>query len=93
MMAFEFVWSILPAAIGGLAADVLIARLRPSLERPAALRLVAAGIPLALWTAYYATIGLTAPMVWPPELWSGTVVWTALTGLGLAQLMLPTSQP
>ncbi|MGH8910573.1 MAG: hypothetical protein ACRD0K_29775 [Egibacteraceae bacterium] len=91
---FRYAWAIIPAAVGGLGGDLLIHRLRPSPQRPGAFRLVGLAVPAVLWSAYYLTIALVeGPMVWPPELWSGTIFMTALTGLTLAQLMLPVAAP
>ncbi|MGH8929872.1 MAG: hypothetical protein ACRDZO_04340 [Egibacteraceae bacterium] len=89
LVAFEMAWSIVPAVVAGLAADLLIRRVRPSTERPAAYRAVAVLVPAILWSVYYLTLGLRDPIVWVPELWSGTIIYAALTGLVLAQMMLP----
>jgi hypothetical protein len=93
LMAFETAWSIVPAAVGGLAADLLIHRLRPAPEHPAAYRMVAAAVPAILWSAYYVAMGFVAPIAWVPELWSGTIVFASFSGFALAQLMLPTTRP
>lgn len=93
LIDFEMVWSIPPATVAGLIADLLIRRLRPAPERPTAYRLVATLTPAVLWSGYYLALGLGDPIVWVPELWSGTIFFSALTGLVLAQLMLPVARP
>jgi len=80
---------VLAAAIGGVAGDALIGLLRPSRERPVAFRLVATAVPVALWGAYFGITAASYGLAWPPELWSGAVVLTALSGLGLSLLVLP----
>jgi hypothetical protein len=94
LYAFIYAWAVIPAVAGGIGADLLIRRLRPSPGRPGTFRLVGFAVPIMFWSAYYLTLGLTvAPMAWSPELWSGTIFVTALTGLTLAQLMLPITTP
>jgi hypothetical protein len=77
------------AAVGGLLADVAAAALKPSADRPNALRAFAALAPLALWGTYTATLAVTDGIVWAPELWAGAIMWTGLVGLGLSLLILP----
>ncbi len=86
---FESGELILAAAFGGIAGDALIAALKPSVTRPAAVRVVATATPAALWLAYFAVTALVSDLAWPPELWAGAVVLTALTGLGLGLLVAP----
>ena len=86
--AFMYAETIVPAVVGGLLADVALRTLRPTPERPHAFRAVAALAPLALWSAYYLTLDLVAGLVWPREITSGLVVYNALAGVALAQLVL-----
>lgn len=84
---------ILAAAAGGVAADTLVALLRPSLQRPAALRVVATAIPAALWLSYFAVTALFSGLAWPTELWTGAVALTALSGLGVGLLVTAAVPP
>ncbi len=89
---FEAGELILAAGAGGVMADVLIAVLRPSADRPAAFRTVAAATPAVLWLAYFAVTAASTGLAWPPELWAGVVVLSAFTGLGLSLLVSPGSE-
>jgi hypothetical protein len=80
---------ILAAPIGGLLADLLISRLRPSAARPVALWTVAAVVPAALWAPYFAVVAGWYGLAWPAELWSGSVVLSSLAGLALGLLATP----
>jgi len=80
---------ILAAPIGGLLADLLISRLRPSTARPVALWTVAAAVPVALWVPYFAVVAGWYGLAWPAELWSGSVVLSSLAGLALGLLAAP----
>ncbi|HEU4867723.1 MAG TPA: hypothetical protein VFV09_08350 [Actinomycetota bacterium] len=77
------------AVAGGLLADVAAAALKPATDKPNALRAFAAFAPVALWGTYTATLAMTDGIVWAPELWAGSIMWTGLVGLGLSLLILP----
>ena len=77
------------AVAGGLLADAAAAALKPSTDRPSALRAFAALAPVAAWGTYTATLAVTDGIVWAPELWAGAITWTGLVGLGLSLLILP----
>ena len=87
LVAFETAAAAVPAALaGGFTADVLVRRLRPGPDRPGALALVAAAVPAVLWGAWFALLELRWGLVWSVELWSGAILFAALTGLVLVQL-------
>jgi hypothetical protein len=81
--------SVVAAIVGGLTGDVLIGWLRPSPSRVGAYRLVATTVPAALWATHFAVLEVRFGLAWVPELWSGTVVLAALSGLALSLLMAP----
>lgn len=81
---------LLVAGVGG---DLLVRALRPSPDRPAAFRAMAVALPVLLWSLHFAALSLSAPVVWAPEFWTGLVVYAGLTGLVLAQLLLPGPTP
>jgi hypothetical protein len=86
---FDLWSSIVASALGGLAADVMIQRLRPSPQRPFALRSIATAVPIVLWTAYFVLIRLIDDLEWPLDLWIGTVITCAVTTLFLSFLAVP----
>ena len=86
--------ALVPAMLaGGLASDLLIARLRPEPDRPGAFRAVATLAPLLLWGAWMAAYALAYGIAWPPELWAGVLGMASLSGLGLSVLVLPPAIP
>jgi hypothetical protein len=94
LVAYETALVAVPAAlVGGLVADALVRRLRPGLERPNALRVVASFVPVALWGAWFVALELRWGLRWSPELWSGTILFAALSGLLLAQLVVGPAPP
>jgi hypothetical protein len=68
---------------------VLIGRLLPSPSRPVAERLVAAIVPVVLWTTYFLLLDIQFGVTWVTELWAGTIVLAALSGFALSLLMTP----
>jgi hypothetical protein len=86
--------ALVPAMLaGGLAADLLVARLRPGPDRPAAFRAAGVLVPLLLWGAWMAVYALAYGIAWPPELWGGVLGMACLGGLGLSVLVLPPAVP
>src|SRR5215208_4191933 len=86
--------ALVPAMLaGGLAADLLMARLRPGPDRPGAFRSVAVLVPLLLWGAWMAVYAVAYGIAWPPELWAGVLGMACLSGLGLSVLVLPPAVP
>jgi hypothetical protein len=86
--------ALVPAMLaGGLATDLLMARLRPGPDRPWAFRAVAALAPLLLWGAWMVVYALAYGIAWPPELWAGVLGMASLSGLGLSVLALPPEVP
>ncbi|HEX8134428.1 MAG TPA: hypothetical protein VF880_13515, partial [Actinomycetes bacterium] len=81
------------AVLGGAAADVAIALLRPTPQRPWATRTVAAVAPAVYWTAHFALLRVGYGVTWVLEIWLGSVVWASLSGFTLALLMQPAAVP
>jgi hypothetical protein len=77
--AFDQLALVVPVAAGGALADALVARRYPA-------RLVAAAVPSAMWSGWFAVYHSVWGLAWEAELTSGTVVLAALTGYGLALL-------
>jgi hypothetical protein len=82
-------WQVVAVMAAGLASDLLLRVLRPGPERPAAFWAVGFVVPLVVWSAWFAATAWAEGIDWSVELWSGTLVWTAMLGLALALLMIP----
>ena len=70
--------------LAGVATDLVAGR---AWTRPRD-RLLAIGVtlPLVLWSAYWASVGLAWSIGWVPELWTGQIVFATLVGAGAAGL-------
>jgi hypothetical protein len=77
------------AILAGAVVDTLIYFLKPSLERTLELRVFAALAPIAIWGLHFLAVQLSAGLGISPELWTGMLTMTALSGLGLSVLMTP----
>jgi hypothetical protein len=87
-------YRVLPAALAaGLASDLLIAWLRPAVERPAALRLFAFAAPAIFYALYMLTLFLTQGIQWTVHLWAGAIVLAGVTGYLLSFLVAPPAEP
>jgi len=81
------------AALGGVAADLLAARLRPSAARPARLRLFAAIVPAILYTLYVLVLAIDVGIWWRVHLWMGAITLAAITGWLVSYLVAPPQLP
>ena len=81
------------AVLGGAAADVVVALLRPSPQRRWAARAVAVTAPAVYWTSHFALLQVGYGVGPELELWLGSVVWACLSGLALAVAMWPPAVP
>jgi hypothetical protein len=79
----------LTPVVAALVADLLLRWLNVSANRPATVYLFGGLVPIVLWSLNMAAIWVTAGMGWTPELWSGTIILTALIGVGLSLVAAP----
>ena len=80
---------LLTALVGGLVADVLLWRMRPSGARIRELRVFAAAVPLAVFWLYFGLIALIIGTWYTPHALAGMGVLGALTGLLVSYLIFP----
>lgn len=83
---FAFPAVLLVALVAGVAADLIFGALRPSPEAPRRSWLAFALAPLPLWAFWFLAVEIVEGVAWAPELWSGAIVMTGLTGFALALL-------
>lgn len=86
---FRFSEAVPVALVTGLVADILIRVLRPSPARASAFRLVAAIVPVVLWSLYFVATEIRWDLAVSPELWVGGIFFTGVAGLGLSLAMVP----
>jgi hypothetical protein len=86
-------FGVLASAVSGLFADAFIARFDPSAIQVLELRWLSALLPLVIWGSHYTVRQLTGGLPLEPEIWSGVIVMTALTGLVLSVLVVPPRIP
>ncbi len=77
------------AVVTGLMADVLYRRLKPSVVRPAALRLFAFAVPVAFYALYFATLALTSGVWWTIHRWVGAIVMAGVAGWLISYAFVP----
>lgn len=83
-------YNLIPAAaLGGLGADVLYWRLKPSTERPGTLRLFAFAAPAFFYLCYFLNLQIIRGIQWTIHLWLGSVFMAGIAGLLLSFLMVP----
>jgi hypothetical protein len=99
LMRFDFAsdyWLIIvAAAIGGLFADVIAARWKPSLEHVAALRLFAFVVPFVYFLLVFGALNLSTArgLWWEIHMWLGLPIMAGAIGVGLSFLVAPPVVP
>jgi hypothetical protein len=83
----------LTPVVAGLVADAFVRWKNVSIERPGTVYAFGALVPLVLWSANMAALWATQGMAWTPELWSGTIILTALVGVGISLVAAPPRTP
>ena len=91
--SFDTGSTFLAGVVGGLAADVLVRCLRPSPQRPGAVRLFAFATPVGLWLSFFALLGLEFGVGWSVELWAGATVMAGLAAVGASFITAPPPLP
>lgn len=76
------------AVVVGLAAEILVHRLRPRGDRPWTLRLVAFAVPTSLYLAYFGILQVKEGIDWSVHLWAGSAVMAGVVGLLLSFLVV-----
>lgn len=84
---------IIVAVLAGLFADALYLWLKPSVTRPADLRLFAFAVPVVLYLLYFLVLKLTSGVNWTIHLWLGTTFVAGIAGLLLSFLLVPPEVP
>jgi hypothetical protein len=86
----QIILTFIGVALGtGAVGEILLATLRPSAERPVALRAVAALVPMVFWSLYFAAVFLLRGLGWSFTFVSGAIVLCGVVGLLLSYVAIP----
>jgi hypothetical protein len=86
------IWTLV-ALVAGLLAEALYATLRPSPERPIALRIFCFSVPALLYGLYFLGIYLTSGQIsWSVHLTAGTAALAGVVGLLLSIVLIPSER-
>ena len=77
----------------GIIADLLYAWLRPSAQRPLALRGFAFAVPIVVTATYVLAVDLSSGLWWTIHLWTGVMVLTGAVGLLCSYVLVPPPGP
>ena len=88
LSSFELGATVFAALVGGLIADFLLDTFRPDQDHSLGYRLTAALAPLGLWTSYFLILQFVYAIVWPFDLWLGTTMLAAFSGVLLSYVAI-----
>jgi hypothetical protein len=80
---------VLTRVLAGVAADGLLAWLKPSVQRPGALRAFAALVPMVSYGLYFGAAQLTVGVIWTTHLWAGSLAIAGAIGVLVSLLVAP----
>lgn len=83
---FEFLPAML---ITGILTDGLYYGIRDRWSLVRTVRLIGAGLPIILFTLYFATVAIQYGLVWSDHIWTGGIVSAGLVGLLMSYVILP----
>jgi hypothetical protein len=86
-------WMMLAMLLATVALDLLLWRLRATLNAVTLLRLFAVGAPILLFSAYYLALLATEGTRWSVHLVTGSVTLAGIVGWLLSYLVAPPTQP
>jgi hypothetical protein len=89
----ELLLLVLASIAAGIAGDIIVAKMRPSVRNPNAFRLLGFIVPAAFFGAYFAfALPLFGGTWWDASLVFGSIAVAGLVGLCISQLFLAGSQ-
>lgn len=77
---------------GGVVGELLMRWLRPAPGRRSSSMAMLAATVVVAWAACLIAFHLKEGILWPPEVWAGSVVLSGLTTLGIAWIALPDNE-
>jgi hypothetical protein len=89
---FDYPEDLAAPLAAGIAAELLRVWLRPGDDRVPALRMFAFLVPVSMWGVRFAVFEWISDIHWPVEVWSGTIVFAGLAGVGLSLLAFPIAE-
>jgi hypothetical protein len=91
---FHDTYLLIPAAaLAGVASDLLLRLLKPSAERPWALRLFAFVVPVVIYLLYFIDLMITKGIWWSVHMWPGSIVLAGFTGWLVSYVLMPPLTP
>lgn len=93
LSSFDLGATVFAALVGGLIADFILDWYEPDQHRALGYRLMAGLTPLGLWTTYFLILQFVYDIVWPLDLWIGTTMLAALSGVLLSYVAIAPHVP
>ncbi|HEY8806284.1 MAG TPA: hypothetical protein VIN70_01695 [Candidatus Limnocylindria bacterium] len=88
LSSFDLGATVVAGLVGGLVADAVIDFYQPDPHNTRGYRVMAGVTPLALWTSYFVILRFVYAIEWPFDLWLGTTLLAAVTGLMLSYVSI-----
>lgn len=88
----QYPLEVIPAAVlAGLIADVLLHTLKPTANRPTAIRVFSFTAPAVFYLIYFLTLMISDGIWWSVHLWAGAIMLAGVVGWLLSYAFVPPS--
>ena len=90
---YDFPEDLIAPVVAGVAVELFLLIVIPRVRPDLGLRILAFIVPVVLWGTRFVVFEQFADINWPVSVWTGTIFFAGLTGLGLSVLSHPPSIP
>lgn len=90
---YDFPEDLIAPIAGGVAAELILKLLAPRLSPDLGIRALAFLVPVVMWSTRFAVFEQFSDIAWPVSVWTGTIFFAGLAGVGLSILTNPPSTP
>ena len=90
---YDFPEDLIAPVVAGVAAELFLQVRVPRVRPDLGLRILAFMVPVVLWGTRFIVFEQFADINWPVSVWTGTIFFAGLAGLGLSVLSHPPSTP
>ncbi len=88
---YDFPEDLIAPVIAGVAAEVMLFWVTPRLRQDVGVRLLAFVVPVVMWVTRFIVFEQFSDIAWPVSVWTGTIFFAGLAGVGLSILSNPPS--
>ncbi len=83
---YDFPEDLIAPVLAGVAAEAIVALAMPRLPHALGIRILAFLVPVVMWSGRFLVFEQFSDIAWPVSVWTGTIFFAGLAGVGLSVL-------